>query len=152
MTTVTDSIIFRHIFSTPESSKIWSDGTRTKYYLQFEACLAIVQARFGMIPVEAAEAIDAKCKIEMIDMEELAEETRKIGYPVLPLVKQIVRMANGVKPGLGEWAHWGATTQVCRNNLIYFFDNLSGKAFKRMLQIQQRSCSYAILANSSRKR
>lgn len=119
MTTVTDSIIFRHIFSTPESSEIWSDGTRTKYYLQFESCLAIVQARFGMIPVEAAEAIDARCKIEMIDMEELAEETRKIGYRVLPLVKQIVRLANGVKPGLGEWAHWGATTQVCR--IIYLF-------------------------------
>ena len=119
MTTVTDSIIFRHIFSTPESSEIWNDGTRTKYYLQFESCLAIVQARFGMIPVEAAEAIDARCKIEMIDMEELAEETRKIGYPVLPLVKQIVRLANGVKPGLGEWAHWGATTQVCR--IIYLF-------------------------------
>ena len=114
MTTVTDSIIFRHIFSTPESSEIWSDGTRTQYYLRFEACLAIVQARFGVIPVEAAEAIDARCKIEMIEMEELAEETRKIGYPVLPLVKQIVRMANGVKPGLGEWAHWGATTQVDR--------------------------------------
>ena len=119
MTAVTDSIIFRHFFSTPESSEIWSDGARTKYYLQFEACLATVQARFGMIPVEAAEAIDEKCKIEMIDMEELAEETQKIGYPVLPLVKQIVRLANGVKPGLGEWAHWRATTQVCR--IIYIF-------------------------------
>ena len=69
-----------------------------------------------MIPVEAAGAIQAKCRIEMIDMEELAEETRKIGYPVLPLVKQLVRMANNVQPGLGEWAHWGATTQVCRIN------------------------------------
>ena len=78
MTTATDSIIFRHIFSTPESSKVWCDETRTKYYLKFEACLAIVQSRFGMIPGEAAEAIDARCKIEMIDMEELAEETKKI--------------------------------------------------------------------------
>jgi 3-carboxy-cis,cis-muconate cycloisomerase len=146
MTTVTDSIIFRHIFSTPESSKIWSDETRTKYYLQFEACLAIVQARFGMIPVEAAEAIEARCKIEMIDMEELAEETLKIGYPVLPLVKQVVRMANGVKPGLGEWAHWGATTQVCRVNCFPTGKCIEIK-FQRMSRTQRRSCSYAIPAN-----
>lgn len=118
MTAVSDSIVFRNIFSTPESSKIWSDETRTKYYLQFEACLAIVQARLGMIPVEAADAIVAKCKIELIDIEELGVETLRIGYPVLPVVKQIVRMANGIKPGLGEWAHWGATTQVCC--IIYF--------------------------------
>jgi len=53
-----------------------------------------------MIPAEAAEAINVSCKIEMIDMEELAEETRKIGYPVLPLVKQVVRLANSINQDL----------------------------------------------------
>ena len=71
-----------------------------------------------MIPVEAAEVIDAKCKIEMIDTEELAEETRKIGYPVLPLVKQI---ANGVKQGLGEWAHLGDYYTGLSHSLIFDF-------------------------------
>lgn len=28
-------------------------------------------------------------------------------------MKQIVKAVNAVEPGLGEWAHWGATTQVC---------------------------------------
>jgi len=47
-------------------------------------------------------------------MEELAQDTKRVGYPVLPLVWQIVRMVNAVEPGLGEWVHWGATTQVGR--------------------------------------
>src|SRR6201999_2527214 len=35
-------------------------------------------------------------------------ETERIGYPVLPVVAQLVKLC---KDGLGEWCHWGATTQ-----------------------------------------
>ena len=113
MSSVTDSLIFRHIFSTPVSSAIWSDERRTKYYLEFEAALAEVQAELGIIPPKAAVAIRSKCDISLIDMQELGAETVRIGYSVLPVVKQLVRLVNEVEPGLGEWAHWGATTQVC---------------------------------------
>ncbi|KAG6850037.1 hypothetical protein H0H93_002242 [Arthromyces matolae] len=107
------STVFRNIFSTPASSEIWSDRTRTFYYLQFESALALSQARFDVIPHEAASAIAKTCDdVNFIDMEELESETRKIGYPVLPVVKQLVRKVNEAGPGLGEWAHWGATTQV----------------------------------------
>ncbi|KAG6816349.1 hypothetical protein H0H87_006765 [Tephrocybe sp. NHM501043] len=109
--TVTDSVVFRDIFSSSSSSAIWSDRTRTSYYLQFESALAIAEARFGVIPQVAAHAIVEKCDVGLINMDELASETRKIGYPVLPLVKQLVTMVNDAEPGLGEWAHWGATTQ-----------------------------------------
>ena len=107
MTAVSDSLVFRHLFSTPESSAIWSDQKRTQYYLDFEAALSVVQARFGIIPQEAAGLIKSKCRVEFMNMEELGEETRKIGYPVLPVVKQLVQSVNDVKEGLGEWAHWG---------------------------------------------
>ncbi|KAG6896591.1 hypothetical protein C0992_007296 [Termitomyces sp. T32_za158] len=111
MSTVTDSSVFRDIFSSSASSVIWSDKTRTSYYLRFESALATAQARFGIIPRKSASAIAQKCDVDLIDMEELKKETRKIGYPVLPVVKQLVRLVNEVEPGLGEWAHWGATTQ-----------------------------------------
>ncbi|KAJ2915874.1 hypothetical protein MD484_g4559, partial [Candolleomyces efflorescens] len=115
MATVTDSIVFRHIFSTEESSDIWSDTKRTEKYLQFEAALATVQGRLGIIPQRAADAIKATCLEEgvgLIDMQELAVQTKQIGYPVLPLVKQLLALVNKIEPGLGEWVHWGATTQV----------------------------------------
>jgi len=114
MSTVTDSVIFGKIFSTEASSSIWSDRTRTTYYLQFESSLATAQARLGIIPEKAARAIRQKCDIDLVNMEELAQDTKRVGYPVLPLVWQIVRMVNAVEPGLGEWVHWGATTQVGR--------------------------------------
>ena len=112
MTSVSDSVIFGNIFSTQESAAIWSDTTRTKYYLEFEASLAIAQARLGVIPHKAADEIVKHCRIENIDWEELRKQTELIGYPVLPVVKQIVKQVNDVEAGLGEWAHWGATTQV----------------------------------------
>ncbi|KAK7541972.1 beta carboxy-cis-cis-muconate lactonizing enzyme, cyloisomerase, CLME2 [Phyllosticta citribraziliensis] len=113
MTSVTDSVIFGNILSTPECAAIWSDKQRTSYYLDFEAHLAKVQAELGIIPAEAASAIGAHCRLELYSWDELRAQTERIGYPVLPVVKQLVAMTNASAPGknLGEWAHWGATTQ-----------------------------------------
>ena len=41
-------------------------------------------------------------------MAKLKQATERIGYPVLPVVQQLVGLC---KDGLGEWSHWGATTQ-----------------------------------------
>ncbi|GLB39093.1 putative adenylosuccinate lyase C-terminus [Lyophyllum shimeji] len=111
MSSIADSAVFRSIFSSGQSSAIWSDKTRTAYYLRFESALATAQARLGIIPEKAAQAIVKNCYVELIDLKALESETHKIGYPVLPVVKQLVRMVNEAEPGLGEWAHWGATTQ-----------------------------------------
>src|SRR5262249_62177544 len=48
------------------------------------------------------------CRIDIIDFARLKQQTERIGYPVLPVVQQIVEKCPG---GLGEWCHWGATTQ-----------------------------------------
>ena len=111
MTSVSDSLIFGNIFSTPESAAVWNDETRTHYYLKWEASLAIAQARLGIIPTEAADHIVKFAKVGIIDWTELRLKTETIGYPILPVVQQLVRKVNGVKSGLGEWTHWGATTQ-----------------------------------------
>ncbi|KAG2050786.1 L-Aspartase-like protein [Suillus hirtellus] len=111
MSSVTDSVIFRNIFSTPAISSVWSDTQRTSYYLLFEASLASVQADIGIVPRQAADAILAFCHVTNIDFDELRIQTEKIGYPVLGVVKQIVQKVNSLQPGLGEWVHWGATTQ-----------------------------------------
>ena len=106
--TTLDSIIFRDIFTTEAMRRVFSDERRIAFYLEFEAALARVQARLGIIPAEAAEEIQRHCRIESIDFAKLKEQTERIGYPVLPVVQQIV--ANCAR-GLGEWCHWGATTQ-----------------------------------------
>src|SRR5262244_1559602 len=106
--TALDSLIFRDIFSTPEMRQVFSDENRTACYLAIEAALARVQGRLGIIPLEAAREIDAKCKVENIDFAKLKQTTERIGYPILGVVQQIVAFCD---KGLGELCHWGATTQ-----------------------------------------
>ena len=106
--TILDSAVFRDIFTTPAMRHVWSDENRVQKYLDFEAALARAQARLGVIPKNAAAEIVRHCEAKQIDMAKLKEATEKIGYPVLPVVQQLVALC---KDGLGEWSHWGATTQ-----------------------------------------
>ena len=106
--TALDSAIFRDIFSTEEMRGVFSDETRVGYYLDIERALARVQARLGIIPEQAAREIEQKARIENIDLARLKQQTERIGYPILGVVQQIVGLC---AEGLGEWCHWGATTQ-----------------------------------------
>ena len=106
--TALDSVIFRDIFTTPEMREVFSDERRTGYYLEIEAALARAQGRLGIIPDKAAREIERQCRIENIDLARLKQQTERVGYPILGVVQQIVDLC---ADGLGEWCHWGATTQ-----------------------------------------
>jgi len=106
--TALDSAIFRDIFSSQDMRNVFSDEARVAYYLQIEAALARVQARLDIIPERAACEIESKCRIENIDLARLKRQTERIGYPILGVVQQLVDLC---ADGLGEWCHWGATTQ-----------------------------------------
>jgi 3-carboxy-cis,cis-muconate cycloisomerase len=105
--TIIDSSIFGNIFSTAAMRQVWSDENRTAKYLEIEAALARVQGRLGIIPAEAADEIVRNCVLEKIDMEKLAAQTQRIGYPILGVVSQINALC---RDKLGEFCHWGATT------------------------------------------
>jgi 3-carboxy-cis,cis-muconate cycloisomerase len=106
--TALDSAIFRDIFTTPAMREVFSDERRTAYYLEIEVALARAQSRLGIIPEKAAHEIERQCRIENIDLARLKQQTERIGYPILGVVQQIVGLC---ADGLGEWCHWGATTQ-----------------------------------------
>jgi 3-carboxy-cis,cis-muconate cycloisomerase len=106
--TIIDSAIFGDIFSTAAMRRVWSDENRTRKYLEIEAALARVQGRLGIIPREAADEIVRNCAIDRIDMAKLKAQTERIGYPVLGVVSQLNALC---RDGLGEYCHWGATTQ-----------------------------------------
>ena len=106
--TIFDSHVFRHVFTTEAMRQVWSDENRVQKYLDFEAALAIAQAKLKIIPQEAADEIVKHCDVKEYDMAKLKEATERIGYPVLPVVQQLVGLCKGK---LGEWSHWGASTQ-----------------------------------------
>ena len=103
-----DSAIFRDLFGTAEMRAVFSDEGMLGAYCRVEAALAIVQARLGLIPQEAADAIAAAARVENLDMAAVKEQTEIVGYPILPLVRAIGKACPGKE---GEYAHWGATTQ-----------------------------------------
>ena len=106
--TILDSAVFRDIFTTPAMRAVWSDENRVQKYLDFEAALARAQGRLKIIPQEACDEIVKHCDVKEYDFAKLKEATERIGYPVLPVVQQLVKLC---KDKLGEWSHWGATTQ-----------------------------------------
>src|SRR5258707_8189836 len=100
--------IFRDVFSTEPMRRIFADENRIQKYLDIEAALARAQARLGIIPQNACDEILRHCAIAEYDFAKLKTQTERIGYPVLPVVQQLVALC---RDGLGEWCHWGATTQ-----------------------------------------
>ncbi|HZZ93806.1 MAG TPA: 3-carboxy-cis,cis-muconate cycloisomerase [Usitatibacter sp.] len=105
---IIDSRIFGNIFSTDAMRHVWSDENRTACYLEVERALAKVQGDMGIIPREAAAEIVRNCDVRKIDFEKLRAQTERIGYPVLSVVSQLNALC---RDRLGEYCHWGATTQ-----------------------------------------
>ncbi len=105
---IIDSKIFGDMFSDAAMRHVWSDENRTAKYLDIERALARVQGRLGLIPQEAADEIVRNCELSQIDWAKLKAKTEQIGYPIIAVVNQI--NAN-CKDKLGEFCHWGATTQ-----------------------------------------
>ena len=60
-----------------------------------------------MIPPRPPSEIAAKCNVATLDFDLLRRETDIVGYPILPLVHQLVKQCGEA----GRYVHWGATTQ-----------------------------------------
>jgi 3-carboxy-cis,cis-muconate cycloisomerase len=102
-----DSAIFRDFFGTPAMRAVFSDETLAKRYVEVEVALAQAEAKVGVIPAEAAEAIAARGAGLKLDLPHLKAETDIVGYPIVGVVHQL---AKGVGDA-GGYVHWGATTQ-----------------------------------------
>ncbi|HEX6506438.1 MAG TPA: 3-carboxy-cis,cis-muconate cycloisomerase, partial [Chloroflexota bacterium] len=74
-----------YLFSTPLMSAAFSPEAHVRGMLAFEAALARAEARAGIIPQEAADAITASCRVELFDVAALYREAAVAGTPAIPL-------------------------------------------------------------------
>lgn len=95
------------VFGEPRFLQAFSADRTIGAWLQVEVALARAQAQHGVIPASAAEAIRRELEAVEIDRELLDEGTRLVGYPILPLLRQLGRR----DPHVAAWLHFGATTQ-----------------------------------------
>jgi len=107
-TLLLNSELFRDLFGAAAMREVFSDRGLVQRYLDVEAALARVQARLGLIPAAAAAEIGAKARVDNIDFAKMKARTEIVGYPILPLVEQLAAVC---RDGLGQYSHWGATTQ-----------------------------------------
>ena len=99
------------LFGAKEIDQIFADTTRVQRMLDFEAALARAEAKVGVIPESATAPIAAKCRIELIDFEKLAQDAGKAGNLAIPLVKQLTALVQKEDPEAARFVHWGATSQ-----------------------------------------
>jgi 3-carboxy-cis,cis-muconate cycloisomerase len=99
------------LFGSAAMDKVFSDSARLQRMLDFEAALARAEARCGVIPAAAAQAIASKCKVDLVDASALATATAVSLNPAIPLVKQLTALVAKDDPEAARFAHWGATSQ-----------------------------------------
>ncbi|CAM5340002.1 3-carboxy-cis,cis-muconate cycloisomerase [Streptomyces griseorubiginosus] len=85
-----------------------SDGAFLQALLDAESALTRVQARLGLAPAGAAEAVTGAARADRFDVRSLADRARAGGNPVIPLVADLTK---AVGQEYGPSVHRGATSQ-----------------------------------------
>src|SRR5438874_5701166 len=106
------SSLFGDMFGTAAMREVFGEQAFLARCAEVEAALARAQARLGIVPAEAADAISKAAAAianepQSLDLARLKRETENVGYPILPLVRQLAERAGDG----GRWLHWVATTQ-----------------------------------------
>jgi 3-carboxy-cis,cis-muconate cycloisomerase len=106
------STLFGDMFGTAAMRAAFGEAAFLGRCVEVEAALARAQARLGIVPDAAGAAISAAAAQiaadpPSLDLARLQRETANVGYPILPLVRQLAERAGEA----GRWLHWGATTQ-----------------------------------------
>ena len=90
---------------------IFSEHTCIQRMLDFEAALARAQARVGVIPATAADAIAKNCTASQFDFAALTRDAELAGNIAIPLVKQLTALVAKNDAEAAKFVHWGATSQ-----------------------------------------
>ena len=76
--------------------------------MKVEAAMATAQAEVGIIPKEAAEEINRKCDINLLDEAEYIRQYKITNHPLVCLVRTYADLCEN---GYGEYVHFGTTSQ-----------------------------------------
>ena len=105
---LTDSVLYGHLWGTPELHEVLDDEGRVQSWLEIQAALAEAQASVGLVPPEAARLIREHADVRLLDLHRVGELTRESGHSTLGLI----RCLGDVLPEAArEWVYYGATVQ-----------------------------------------
>jgi adenylosuccinate lyase len=105
---VTDATMYRHLWGTEEARAIFEERARLRSWLAILVALAEAQAELDIVPAEAARAIRTGAVAERLDLEFVAQETRRTGHSTLGLIRGLQRI---LPESAAEWVYYGITVQ-----------------------------------------
>jgi 3-carboxy-cis,cis-muconate cycloisomerase len=97
--------------TTEPLAELFSDQSVLQAMLDFEAALARAEARVGIIPQSAADAITSTAVASEFDPVALAQDTLRAGTPGIPIAKALTDRVRSTNPAAAAFVHWGATSQ-----------------------------------------
>src|SRR5262245_34941131 len=97
--------------STDALSGVFSDASLLAAMLEFEVGLARVEARLGVIPAGAADAIAAAAVPDAFDAAAIASRARTSGTIAIPFVDALRSRVRAADAAAATFVHWGATSQ-----------------------------------------
>ncbi len=104
--------------TTEPLAEVFSDNSVVQAALAFEISLARVEARLGIIPATAAEAIEAIGRAHPFDMAEMARDTQRSATIGVPFSKALTEAVRAKDAGAASFVHWGATSQDLADTVL----------------------------------
>src|SRR5690606_32943540 len=98
----------RDMFGSAAMRTIFSDESRLKAWIATEVALAKAQVELSIIPSGVDEELERVAKVENLDIVEMKADFDRVGFPILPFVKQLNKACDSET---ARWVHYGATTQ-----------------------------------------
>jgi 3-carboxy-cis,cis-muconate cycloisomerase len=111
MTAAHERTLIESLASTEALSGAFSDAAMLAAMLEFEVALARVEARLGVIPASAADAIAAAAVPGAFDAAAMASRARSSGTIAIPFVDALRARLRASDRVAATFVHWGATSQ-----------------------------------------
>ena len=93
-------------YGRPSTRELFSRDARLGRALRVEAALAATEAELGMIPADAARAIERAATVEHVTVEAVEALEAKIRHDVMAIARTLAAASGEA----GRWVHYGATS------------------------------------------
>ncbi|GAY08682.1 adenylosuccinate lyase family protein [Pseudonocardia sp. N23] len=107
-TRLSSSTLYAHLWGTQETAAIFDEKAMLQTWLDELGALARAQASLGIVPEASAAAITAAAKVESLDLDYVAEQTRATSHSTLGLIRGLLRV---LPEEAREHVYMGATVQ-----------------------------------------
>ena len=103
--------LYDNLFGDEEVAAHLSSHAALQAMLDVERVLAETQAALGIVPAASAAAIAKAARADHYDVATLARQAASDGNAVIPLVRELRRVAAVDHPDAANWVHFGITSQ-----------------------------------------